>query len=353
MKRVLFICKDRDISYFGGLGDVKSSGLWNSSEAICKMINKHDMAKAKIVKVIDNNDIDREVFATHVIIEALWVVPEKFEVLQRLHPKVQWYVRLHSDIPFLANEGMAIEWLFKYLNYDNVRISFNSKSTLDEFKDVSYSDKKLIYLPNYYKVKEFDHKRRFINKRNINIGCFGAIRPFKNNLMQAMSAIKFADNIGKDLYFHINSTRVELKGDSILRNIRALFANSYHNLVEIPWLDHPEFITFIDKNIDISMQVSFSETFNIVVADSVNCGIPVVVSPEIYWIDRKFKADPNSGADIVKKLYNAYDAVKDKSHEINTELLHKDNEDAIDVWEQFLRKDHKRNRWIESWLGRR
>jgi len=319
------------------------------------MINHHDMAKAKIVKVIDNNDIDREVFAfkpTHVIIEALWVVPEKFEVLQKLYPKIQWYVRLHSDIPFLANEGIAIEWLFKYLDYNNLNVAFNSKSALEEFKHVSYCNEQLIYLPNYYQAKPFDHKRRFINKRAINIGCFGAIRPFKNNLIQAMAAIRFADNIGKDLYFYINSTRVELKGGSILKNIRALFDNSYHNLVEISWLEHPEFIKFLDTNIDISMQVSFSETFNIVVADSVNCGIPVVVSPEIYWINKRFQADPNSGADIIKKLYNAYDAVKDKSHEINNESLHKDNEIAIDIWERFLRQDHTRPHWKESWRNK-
>jgi hypothetical protein len=67
-----------------------------------------------IIEVIDNNGIDREVTKykpTHVIIEALWVIPSKFEILTKLHPNVKWIIRLHSEIPFLANEGIAMEWM--------------------------------------------------------------------------------------------------------------------------------------------------------------------------------------------------------------------------------------------------
>ena len=74
--------------------------------------------EAKVVVVNDNNDINREVFKytpTHVFIEALWVVPSKFEVLIPLYPKIQWYVRLHSNTPFISSEGIAIDWLVKYL----------------------------------------------------------------------------------------------------------------------------------------------------------------------------------------------------------------------------------------------
>ena len=69
---------------------------------------------ASFVQVVDNNDIDREIVKfqpTVVIIEAFWVVPDKFDILKILHPKVVLVVRNHSEIPFLANEGVAFEWL--------------------------------------------------------------------------------------------------------------------------------------------------------------------------------------------------------------------------------------------------
>jgi hypothetical protein len=66
--------------------------------------------ESKLSVCTDNNDIDREVNLykpTHVIIEALWVVPTKFAVLTKLHPKVQWILRLHSEMPCMAGAGGA------------------------------------------------------------------------------------------------------------------------------------------------------------------------------------------------------------------------------------------------------
>ena len=56
-----------------------------------------------------------------------WLV-SKFEVLQKLHPNVKWIVRLHSEIPFIANEGIAMDWIYEYQKYDNVFVSLNSKT---------------------------------------------------------------------------------------------------------------------------------------------------------------------------------------------------------------------------------
>src|SRR5580698_6050865 len=109
-KRILFICKIRN-DFYG-----PSFGLINSCRFISNALQKNGI-DSKVVSVNDNNDIDREVHnyrPTHVFIEALWVVPDKFQELIPLHPDVEWYVRIHSKIPFLANEGMAVEWLKKY-----------------------------------------------------------------------------------------------------------------------------------------------------------------------------------------------------------------------------------------------
>jgi hypothetical protein len=113
--RVLFIRKRRH-SYWGPaehLATDLSSGLGNSVSFLVDMLAGFGVA-AKAVEVVDNNAIDHEVAsfaATHAIIEALWVVPEKFDVLSRLHPRVQWIVRTHSQAPFLAGEGIATRGL--------------------------------------------------------------------------------------------------------------------------------------------------------------------------------------------------------------------------------------------------
>jgi len=300
-KKVLFILKKRQSSHTGYAS--VSSGLLNSARFVSDMLNKNGI-ESNLVEVQDNNGIDKEVSKyrpTHVIIEALWVVPSKFEVLTKLHPNVQWIIRLHSDISFLANEGIAIEWIYEYLKYDNVKISANDWETNFNFELLT--DKQFVYLPNYYPVGFFNiNKPKPITKKVLNVGCFGAIRPLKNQLIQAVAAIDYADTYGKKLNFHINTQRIEGKGEPVLKNLRELFKNNpRHELVEHGWLSHNEFIDLVQR-MDIGLQVSFSETFNIVSSDFVNNNIPVVTSDEVEWVNPIYFANPSKVASIVSRM---------------------------------------------------
>lgn len=317
--KVLFILKRRHDynavlhSEFG-----MSTGLFNSAYYMYDML-KENGVPSKLVVVKDNNDIDREVHnykPTHVIIEALWVVPSKFTVLCKLHPKVKWIIRLHSDLPFIANEGMAMDWIGDYFNYKNVAVAANSPRMLNELKEYylnkfpgskhDYRDQ-VIYLPNYY-PQNYKKKHSHSRRKHINIGCFGAVRPMKNHLLQAIAAIKFADLLGKKLKFHINAGRVEQRGDTVLNNLKSLFAQihkSGHRLILHDWMSRDEFLKVCEK-MDISMQVSFSETFNIVLADCASKGVPVIGSKEIPWISSLYKCDSTSSDDVRNKLVYTY-----------------------------------------------
>jgi hypothetical protein len=308
MSRVLFIAKKADYNYSGG-DPLRVTGLKLSAAMCVEVLNRAGIA-AKLVIVIDNNDIDREVKLyqpTHVILEALWVVPSKFAVLTKLYPKVQWIVRIHSEIPFLSMEGISIEWLLDYVKIDHVYISGNSPNLNAAIKDIlnsAYPDQlvnaKNIYLPNCYVVDDIPPREPYIH--NLHVGCFGAIRPFKNQLMQAIAAMTYAESIGFRLAFHMNGTRQETGGSAVLKNIVALFENSpRHRLVLHPWMSHADFLKLCAK-IHLGMQVSLSESFNIVTADLVTVGVPTVVSPAIYWMPKSFMADPTNLASIVDRL---------------------------------------------------
>lgn len=307
--KILFICKKRKTYGNGPYTQIVSSGLLNSAKFVNDMLVDNGI-DSHIIEVIDNNCIDREVAhykPTHVIIEALWVVPSKFEVLTKLHPNVKWIIRLHSEIPFIANEGIAMEWIFAYQQYKNVVVSVNSPRILREMNPLL--GEKLLYLPNFYPVRKKNHFPFHTEEQKcddiIDIGCFGAVRPLKNHLIQAVSAIEFAERIGKKLRFHINVTRIENNGDPVLKNIRNLFANVDHELVEHTWMNHHEFLKVI-RTMDLCMQVSFSETFNIVTADAVNMNVPVITSHEIKWLPSIYKANPTNSKDIVRKLKVAW-----------------------------------------------
>lgn len=319
--KVLFLLKKRNninSPYWHG----NSSGLFTSVKFLNDMLNDCGI-RSKMVEVVDNNCIDREVTKfkpTHCFIEALWVVPEKFDVLKKLHPKVKWIVRVHSNLPFLSLEGSSMEWILKYIKIDNVAVAFNNVEITNSIKYLCghREQEDILYLPNYYDIKcqEKDEPwYKFItaflssdrHNKHINIGCFGAIRSLKNHLIQAVAAIKFANSLNKNMSFHINVGRIEgYSSQSILKNLRALFANSkHHRLAEHPWLERENFLK-LAKTMDMGMQVSLSETFNIVAADLTSMGVPMVVSDEISWMDERCFAHPTDYEDIYETMLSVW-----------------------------------------------
>lgn len=329
MTRLLFIAKQRKVGPYS----YSSIGLLNSIQFVKEELNKRLEGRVHVeaVTVVDNNEIDKVVthFKPHiVVIDALWVVPEKFKILKKLHPRVEWIVRIHSEVPFLANEGVAFEWLPKY-HAEQVNIAVNSRQAKEQLEAALGFC--VLCLPNLYPIKEPDFKQPNMD-RIIKIGCFGAIRPLKNQLLQAVAAIKFADDNGYLLEFHINGDRVERGGDEILKNIRSLFKYTQHTkLVEHPWYPHKEFLKVM-KTMDASMCVSFTETFCIVAADTVSSGVPLVGSSAIPWIGSISKTSLTNVSDMVCTLRKVLGYKGKKAYIQNHKNLIKYNEEGVCRW---------------------
>lgn len=348
---VLFILKRRndfDTEKHNARG--LSTGLYNSASFMEQMLIDRGV-DARLEIAIDNNCIDRLVTKhrpTHVIIEALWVTPTKFTILSKLHPKVKWIIRLHSEMPFISNEGMAMDWLGDYMAYDNVTIAANAPRMLDDvrtylqiregFTNMAVNQK-VSYLPNYY-PQEYKYKEYSEAKEHIDIGCFGAVRPLKNHLMQAIAALKFANYMDKKLHFHINVGRVEGKGEPVLNNLKALFQQLHdkgHKLIANEWSEREQFLELCGK-MDIGLQVSFSETFNIVGADIVSQGVPLVGSIEIPWMNEKYTARAQYCEEIFDALVLTSQNPADNI-ESNQQKLTEYTNNTADVWVQYFKEN--------------
>lgn len=358
--KVLFILKLRQdyTSEYGA--NHLATGMYNSAKFVSDMLDKSGI-NSEVVIVVDNNAIDREVARfkpTHVFIEGIWVVPEKFAVLKRLHPKVKWIIRCHSEIPFLAQEGNAINWIFEYMKH-GVYVSGNSPRVNQTLQSVVGGSlqlepedlaEQMPLLPNYYPTKYNSHQghTKFTCReepQTFRIGCFGAIRPLKNQLMQAVAAVEFAKSRGTGLEFHLNSGRVEQKGENQLKNIRSLFkqlSESYgegptgFKLVEHPWMDHKTFKKLL-ITMDLCMQVSMSETFNIVTADAISVGTPTVVSDEVIWGSSKTWAKTTDINNIVDTLDYVWEHRRTVAHE-SFECLQFYSAESKRQWVEYLTK---------------
>lgn len=305
--KILFISKKRNDSY--GV----SYGLVNSAGFIANFFDGISDIECRFVNVVDGNGIDRVVTGynpTHVVIEALWVTPQKMDQLLDLHRHRHrlWTVRIHSKIPFLANEGIACSWLWGYREvarkHLNLVIAPNTEELAADLDQMFKLKDAVAYLPNVYHPTRHPRVDPKVVKEEgtLDVGCFGAIRPLKNTLIQAVAAMKYADRENLRLRFHINGDRIEQRGEPIYHNIHGLFSGQgQHELVCHSWMPHKDFISLVEE-MDLGMQVSYSETFCIVAADFIANDIPFVGSSEIPFIPSGLQADPNSSENICKLI---------------------------------------------------
>ncbi len=305
MKKILFIIKERVHDSVYGV----TSGLYNSAQFVVNFLQNYGV-EVKLVSVLDGNSVDREVTKFNpdiIVLEALWVTPSKLQELINIkrHSKRRWVIRIHSKAPFLANEGVATAWIRDYtrINSSRIFIAPNTEELTNQFKAV-FPKGRFITLSNLYQLGKikFDSKEK---SNTVDVGCFGAIRPMKNQYQQAIAAIDFANRRNLKLRFHINGTRVEQNGLNVLKNIRLLFKDK-HELVEWGWMTHSEFLEVISI-MDIGTQVSFSESFNIVSADFVQVGVPIVASDDIDWMPGLLRVSPTDSEKISQKMAFAYD----------------------------------------------
>lgn len=338
-KRILFILKEKN--YYGS--NSAPYGLLNSCKMVAESLKDYGV-ESKIVLVKDSNQIDKEVFhykPTHVILEAIWCPPTKLQELLNIkrYKHIKWSVRLHSKIPFIAQERLAFQWLTDYnkisQEHKHFKISCNNEKFLEEI-NVSLGFN-LVLTPNSYIIDDSIKPNTNPIKDIINIGCFGALRTLKNQLQQAICAIYLANKLNKKLKFHINdSSTYEREGASILNNLIHIFKNTPHELIIHKWNNHHNFIHLV-KKMDIGMQISFSETFNITAADFVSAGIPVIGSKEIDFLSHQYQAETTNFEDIVNKLEFAIKYKTHGFHIINEILLRNQVKCAIKVWLEYLK----------------
>jgi hypothetical protein len=346
-KKILILLKKNNES--GGHFTSKA-GLSNSANFLKKILEKYVNLHCELKLCVDANSVNKEIslFRPDIcIIEAIWIPPYKMKELSKLWPSVTFVVRVHSKIPFLANEGIAIGWIKEYNQIENVMVSFNNLSTNEDFRGIGIEP---VYLPNLYPtIRNFNGTKYFFksikekvcklfgcstSKTVVNIGCFGAIRPLKNQLSQAFAAITYADKNDKILHYHINGTRIEQRGENVLKNLRELFKDTRHKLVEHKWMEHHEFLKIIHQ-MDLGLQVSYTESFNIVTADFVHCEKPIIVGHDTDWMYCGSKVDANNIPMMVEKIENV---MKNPSKYIlrNYTSFEKYYRKSLRIWRWFL-----------------
>jgi hypothetical protein len=281
-------------------------GLGVNALQTAKVLRKNGI-RCDVVPVSGFDDVAsklEELKPTHALFQALWLDANQMSELTSDYPSVHFVVRCHSQIGFLQVEPMAIKNLrdLLFLQELVLNLSVSSNTTrLQSFLQDTYKSK-VLYLPNLYDLERVKRKRdTTFDHRTLRIGSFGAHRLLKNHTTAAAAAMMIAQRHGSDLEFYVNSGRDEdVKKNSILLSLRNMLARvPWAKLVEVPWEEWSQFRQTI-AYMDLNMQVSFTETFNIVTADAVAEGVASVVSDAIEWAPRSWMADVDDAEHIAR-----------------------------------------------------
>jgi hypothetical protein len=237
---------------------------------------------------------------THIVISAPWLKAEDLQDLAIANPSLEIAVASHSNVGFLAADPRAFHLIREYLNVETATPNFHfagNSPRLSAWIENTYNDPTWT-LPNlYYLDGTSPNPRPPFSGDTIRIGCFGAQRLLKNILSAGAAALELAAGMRIDLEFYISAKRIE-GPQGTTRSLKEMFHGlHWAKIVEIDWESWPTFRQTA-RHMDLGMQPSFTETFNVVTADLVAEGVASVTGHAIDWVPSYWQAQVDDVSDI-------------------------------------------------------
>jgi hypothetical protein len=290
---------------FAANANISHIGLGVSALNTAKVLKRHGISvSAFAINIIQDlqNFLEDNPGITHVVISAAWLPVLDLGNLVIKWPRIEFAVNIHSNVGFLQADSNGVHLLGKYVHLQKELLNFRVSANNSEFCDwltEAYSVEALL-LPNLYNLDSTVMTNRpLYNGGTVRIGAFGAARPQKNFMTAAAAAISISKELAVPVDFWMNGGRPE-GGGSIERAIKELVGHRANvSLNILNWSPWPEFLDFIGT-LHLMIQVSYTESFNIVTADGIAKSVPSVVSQAIDWVPARWIAASDDPLDVAR-----------------------------------------------------
>jgi hypothetical protein len=293
---------------FGAARGLSHVGLGVAAISTAKTLRANGII-ATPVAVNSADEIEQQISKTphsHVIVSAPWIPTEDLAALTQRHPEVKFAVCCHSNSGFLQADRRALTLIRQAMELEasshNFHLAGNSTRFCDWIQAAFNSP--CAFLPNLYYLDQFaggyTHHHPVGTSGPLRIGIFGATRPLKNLLTASGAAIEVARSLRMPLELWLSGGRAEGGGEVVLGAIRELTAGLPG--VELKfnsWQSWPQFRQTVGT-LHLLLQPSYTESFNMTVADAVSQGVPAVVSSAITWMPTAAQADSDDAHAIAQ-----------------------------------------------------
>lgn len=290
---------------------------------------------ARLRAAVADADRGNQVSPSHVVLSAPWVAPEALAKLAAEHPSIKFAVCCHSAVGFLAADVEAIRYMRESAHLQktmpNVQVSGNAT------KFVKWATRawgvRMAYLPNLYDTSEatLPAYRRPWAGQPLRIAMGGAARPLKNGISGAAAVVLLATTSRTPVQLFVSSGRDEGGSNRPIEAITRGVPNL--EVIHTGWLRSSEFRDLL-RTMSLHLQPSFTESFNMTVADAIAEGVPSVVGEAINWVPDHWVADvddPNDIARVAESLLHDVHAAEDGRNALER-FIHA----GLHAWDSFL-----------------
>lgn len=290
---------------FAANANISHIGLGVSALNTAKVLKRHGVSVAAFAvnSIIDlDNYLRTHPETTHVVIAAAWLPVLDLGKLVIRYPGVEFAVNIHSNVGFLQADSNGVDLLGAYIHLQKELLNFRISGNCEQFVDwltAAYSVESLL-LPNLYNLDSTCRMARpLYNGGTLRVGMFGACRPLKNFLTATAAAIAISKELRVPVELWMNGGRPD-GGGSIERAIRNLIGHHHSVTLHIlNWAAWPNFLDILGS-LHLMIQVSYTESFNMVTADGIAKGVPSVVSDAIDWVPTRWIAKSDDALDVAR-----------------------------------------------------
>ena len=331
---------------FAAQQGISHIGLGVASLNIAKILMRHGI-KANVLPIVNVAALDaaltKDPSITHVEVAAPWLASADLRALTWKYHNVKFAINCHSNVGFLQADTNGVKLMREYLDVELGSLNFNVAGNSIKFVQWVRSayQAPCVYLPNMYFLDyAVNPNKPVYNGGTLRIGAFGATRPQKNLMSAAGAALELHEELKVDTEFWISSGRREGgPGNTIVNSVIAMCQNvPGFTLKEFGWATWPQFRDLVRK-MHLTIQGSYTESFNMVSADSIAEGVPVVASDAIDWVPRYWRANSDNVPDMARVgrqlLFDPqapYDGMQHLEHH---------NEHAFHAWIEWLGLVHE------------
>ena len=256
--------------------------------------------------IINAEDLRRRLQASpaeQVIVSAPWIPSNELQALGNDFPDTQFSVNCHSNVGFLQADRNGVKLVREVMELEagsaNIHLAGNSRRFC-EWTRFAFGAP-CAYLPNLYYLNNepVPHPRPFCGG-TLKIGVFGATRPLKNMMSAAGAALEISRSLRSPLELWVSAGRTEGGGEVVLGAVKEMLTGLPGvSLVLNGWQTWPQFRKTVGS-MNLLLQPSYTESFNMVTADGVAEGVSSVVSSAIDWAPDDWKADVDDALEIAR-----------------------------------------------------